>query len=117
MSTPLSRSSANVARASGVVKIAARPVAPLVTSSRTCSAVASSWAGGPGTSSRSSRAGSPGALAGRQPVQPQARAVGLAGDVDGEPAHEAHVDVGVDLEAELADVEVQRLVLVEDEDR
>ena len=44
-------------------------------------------------------------------------AVGLAGDVDGQPAHEAEVDVGVDLEAELADVEVERLVLVEHEDR
>ena len=44
-------------------------------------------------------------------------AVGIAGDADGQPAHEAQVDVGVDLEAELADVEVEGLVLVEDEDR
>src|SRR5262245_40368236 len=43
-------------------------------------------------------------------------APGVAGDVDGQPAHEAEVLVGVDLEAELADVEVQRLVLVEDEE-
>ena len=43
-------------------------------------------------------------------------AVGVAGDADGQPAHEAEVDVGADLEAELADVEVERLVLVEDED-
>jgi hypothetical protein len=44
-------------------------------------------------------------------------AVGVAGEADRQPAHEAHVDVGVDLEAELAHVEVERLVLVEDEDR
>ena len=44
-------------------------------------------------------------------------AVGIAGDADGQPAHEAQVDVGADLEAELADVEVERLVLVEHEDR
>src|SRR5262245_32838770 len=43
-------------------------------------------------------------------------APGVAGDVDGQPAHEAEVLVGVDLEAELADVEVERLVLVEHEE-
>src|SRR5688572_25235755 len=43
----------------------------------------------------------------------QQLAVGLAGEVDREPAHEAEVGVGVDLEAELADVEVDRLVLIE----
>src|SRR5215212_1295936 len=43
-------------------------------------------------------------------------AIGIAGRADGQPAHEAHVDVGADLEAELADVEVQGLVLVEHED-
>src|SRR5258706_56780 len=41
-------------------------------------------------------------------------ALRVAGDADGQPAHEAHVDVGVDLQAELADVEVKGLVLVED---
>src|SRR4051795_7269516 len=46
----------------------------------------------------------------------QDAAVGVAGDVDGQPAHEAEVDVLPDLEPELADVEVQRLVLVEDVD-
>jgi hypothetical protein len=43
-------------------------------------------------------------------------ALRVAGHVDGQPAHEAEVDVAVHLEAELADVEVERLVLVEDED-
>ena len=42
--------------------------------------------------------------------------LGVSRDVDREPAHEAEVGVGVDLEAELADVEVERLVLVEDVD-
>jgi retinol dehydrogenase-14 len=41
---------------------------------------------------------------------------GVPGDVDGQPAHEAEVDVLADLHAELADVEVQRLVLVGDVD-
>jgi hypothetical protein len=40
--------------------------------------------------------------------------LGISGDVDGQPAHEAEVGVGVHLEAELADVEVERLVLIED---
>ena len=38
----------------------------------------------------------------------------LARDADGEPAHEAEVDVVADLEAEVGRVEVERLVLVED---
>src|SRR5690625_208074 len=42
--------------------------------------------------------------------------VGLAGRGHGEPAHEAHLDVGGHLEAEVADVEVERGLLVEDVD-
>ncbi len=38
----------------------------------------------------------------------------LARDADGEPAHEAQVEVVAHLEAEVAGVEVERLVLVED---
>jgi hypothetical protein len=38
----------------------------------------------------------------------------VSGDVHRQPTHEAEVRVGVHLEAELADVEVDRLVLVED---
>ncbi|GAA3051091.1 hypothetical protein GCM10020000_35320 [Streptomyces olivoverticillatus] len=38
----------------------------------------------------------------------------LTGHVDGQPPHEAQIGVGVDLQAELADVEVEGLVLVED---
>ena len=38
--------------------------------------------------------------------------VRVAGHVDRQPAHETEVGVGVDLETELADVEVERLVLV-----
>ena len=40
----------------------------------------------------------------------------LARDADRQPAHEAEIDVIADLEPELADVEVERLVLVEHED-
>ena len=47
------------------------------------------------------------------PLQEQL-VLGMAGDVDREPAHEAEIGVGVHLEAELADIEVERLVLVED---
>jgi hypothetical protein len=39
-------------------------------------------------------------------------AVGLAGQVHGQPAHGSEVHVGLDLEPELPDVEVERLVLV-----
>ena len=39
---------------------------------------------------------------------------GVARDVDRQPAHEAEVGVGVHLEAELAYVEVERFVLIED---
>ena len=39
--------------------------------------------------------------------------VGLTREVDGQPAHEAEVGVGVHFEAELPDVELERLVLVE----
>jgi hypothetical protein len=39
--------------------------------------------------------------------------VGLVGEIDRQPAHEAEVGVGVQLEPELADVEVERLVLIE----
>ena len=42
--------------------------------------------------------------------------VRLIGNVDGQPAHVAEVDVVADLEPELADVEVERLRLVEDVD-
>jgi len=52
----------------------------------------------------------------RRPGFSRRSAVPLPRDADGQPAHEAHVDVGVDLEAELADVEVEGLVLVEDVD-
>ncbi len=48
-------------------------------------------------------------------VEQQLRVL-LAGQRDGEPAHEAEVDVVAHLEAELAAVEVERLVLVEDVD-
>src|SRR5205823_9933182 len=44
-------------------------------------------------------------------------AVTVAWDTHRQPAHEAEVLVGVDLEAEVADVEFERLVLVEDIDR
>src|SRR3712207_5021834 len=43
-------------------------------------------------------------------------AVGLARQVDGQPPHGAEVHVGLHLEPELADVEVERLVLVGDVD-
>ena len=43
----------------------------------------------------------------------QELALRLARHVDRQPAHEAEVGVGVHLEAELADVEVERLVLIE----
>jgi hypothetical protein len=58
-----------------------------------------------------------GALVHRRRTGPleQDRPLGMAGHVDGQPAHEAEVDVAVDLEPELADVEVERLVLVEHE--
>src|SRR5215208_1642523 len=39
--------------------------------------------------------------------------IGLPGEVHGEPAHEAEVGIGVHLEAELPNVEVERLVLIE----
>src|SRR5262245_38677316 len=39
--------------------------------------------------------------------------VGLTREVHGQPPHEAEVGVCVQLEAELADVEVERLVLIE----
>ena len=55
-------------------------------------------AGGPGFSSRISRSGSPGTLTVSQRMKPMSMSAR-------------------DLEAELADVEVERLVLVEDEDR
>ena len=42
--------------------------------------------------------------------------VGLVGKVEGEKAHRAEVGVGVDDHPELAHVEVERLVLVEDVD-
>jgi hypothetical protein len=42
-------------------------------------------------------------------------AVGRVREGDGEPAHEAEIGVGGDLEAELADVEIDRLFKVEDE--
>ena len=41
-------------------------------------------------------------------------ALRVTGNVDGQPAHEAQVDVGVDLQAKLADIEVKGLVLVKD---
>ena len=74
------------------------PSAPLVISSRSCSAVASSCSGGPGCSSEISVAR-------------------VAGDADGQPAVVALLDVVALLEPELVDVEVERLVLVEDVDR
>src|SRR5207247_2924775 len=40
----------------------------------------------------------------------------VARRANGEPAHHAEGHVGADLEAELADVEVESLLLVEDED-
>src|SRR5205823_3787268 len=40
-------------------------------------------------------------------------AVAIARHADGQPAHETEVLVRIDLEAELADIEVERLVLVE----
>jgi len=43
--------------------------------------------------------------------------LGIAGDPHGQPAHEAEIGVRCDLETEDADVEVERLVLVEDVDR
>jgi hypothetical protein len=42
--------------------------------------------------------------------------LGVAGHVDGQPAHEAQDDIGVDLQAELADVEVEGVALAEDVD-
>src|SRR6267143_2695148 len=42
-------------------------------------------------------------------------AAGITGYPNRQPAHEAEVHVGADLEAELADVEVEGLLLVEDE--
>ena len=50
---------------------------------------------------------------GRAGLLQQQLMVGLCREVDGQPTHEAEVGVGVQLEAELADVEVERLVLVE----
>ena len=41
----------------------------------------------------------------------------IAGNVHREPTHEAQVLVGIDLETEFADVEIERLVLVEHVDR
>src|SRR3954452_6556426 len=46
----------------------------------------------------------------------QDAAGGVPGDVDRQPAHEAEVDVLADLHAQLADVEVQGLVLIGDVD-
>lgn len=43
--------------------------------------------------------------------------LGVARQRDGQPAHEPHVDVVRDLESELADVERECFVLVEDGDR
>jgi hypothetical protein len=40
--------------------------------------------------------------------------LGVAGQRDGQPAHEPHVDVVGDLEADFAHVETEGLVLVED---
>jgi hypothetical protein len=40
----------------------------------------------------------------------------LPRNTDGQPAHEPEVLIGTDFEAQLADVKVQRFVLVEDED-
>ena len=94
ISTPRPRSSSQLCAASSVVKKRWPPVRPLVSRSRTCSVVSGSIMGGPG-------------------LLQQDLAVGLAGHVDGEEAHEAEVDVTGDLETELADVEVERLVLVE----
>ena len=53
-------------------------------------------------------------VCGRAGLLEQDLPLGLARDADRQPAHEAEVLVGVHLEAELADVEVERLVLVED---
>ena len=50
-------------------------VPPLVTSSRTCSAVFSSCAGGPGFSSRTSRSGWPGRLMVSQRMKPRSSSV------------------------------------------
>ena len=71
------------------------PEAPLVSSSRT-SSVSSLIAGGPGRSSRISRSGSPGTFTVSQRMKPRS--------------------ASVDLQPQLADVEVERLVLVEDVD-
>ena len=79
-----------------MLKNSVPPDAPLVTISRTALVVSGSYTGGLGVSED---------LAG-----------GVAGHADGQPTHEAQVDVGGDLEAELADVEVECRVLVEDED-
>jgi hypothetical protein len=38
----------------------------------------------------------------------------LTGHADGQPAHEPEIPIGGDLEPQLADVEIQRLVLVGD---
>jgi hypothetical protein len=40
----------------------------------------------------------------------------LAGDADGEPAEAAAGEIGLDLQAELPDVEVERLLVIEDPD-
>jgi hypothetical protein len=69
----------------------------LLTSSATCSAVA-------------------GVERGRTRALEQDLAAGIAGHGHREPAHEPEVGVGLDLQAELVDVELQCLVLVEHED-
>src|SRR5690606_188032 len=56
-----------------------------------------------------------GLLAHRRRARPlqQHLPVRVAGDPHGQPPHEAEVDVGSDLHAELPDIEVERLILVE----
>lgn len=80
---------------SSVAKMTPPPAAPLATSSRTCSVVVESYAGGSWQHQRKLE-------------------VGLFGRADGKPSHESEICVGMDHHPELANVEIECLVLVQD---
>src|SRR5437899_11540267 len=67
--------SSKVFLASLVVKSMANPLAPLLISSRTCSADLGSIPGGPGSSRSMSREGSPGTLTVSQRMTPRSRSL------------------------------------------